>query len=308
MPTSTARSAWSSSRSIRSSAKVRLCEYEAWRGWRDREKPSRILGVARNLQSRRWPCVRHSHGRASGPGARGWPALSLGGNGIRPCRPYPVHACSWRRWDVEHHHVLGIEGCGRGHAGVGWAASLDDVSPSWITTIGVDGDRRTPSQGVMTSRADSRFSQPPAGCRRAPPAASGPPRSRSGARRRCGSPGRRWACQTTLAMGDPMAGRASDVGGTFAPSSSPCGHDRHEQRWGRAAAREPTSPCGAGSAPPSWDLRPRRKPPISGCARATDSLRSLCHAEPRPISDPLQRCWGEPGHLLLLVPALGVRA
>jgi len=36
------------------------------------------------------------------------------------------------------------------------------------------------------------------------------------------------------------AAPSADVGGTFAPSSSPCGHDRHEQRWGRAAAPEPT--------------------------------------------------------------------
>ena len=71
MPMSTARSVRSSSQSISSSAKVGSAGTRLDEDGAVARSHRGILGAARDLQSRRWPCVRHSDGRASSPGARG---------------------------------------------------------------------------------------------------------------------------------------------------------------------------------------------------------------------------------------------
>ena len=60
--------------------------------------------------------------------------------------------------------------------------------------------------------------------------------------------------------------------------------------------------------PRGIDLRPSCRPPTGRCVGPTHSLRSLRDAKVRSVNGPLRRCRREPGHLLLLVPALRVRA
>jgi hypothetical protein len=60
--------------------------------------------------------------------------------------------------------------------------------------------------------------------------------------------------------------------------------------------------------PRGIDLRPSCRPPTGRCVGRTYSLRSLRDAKARSVNGPLRRCRREPGHLLLLVSALGVRA
>ena len=60
--------------------------------------------------------------------------------------------------------------------------------------------------------------------------------------------------------------------------------------------------------PRGIDLRPSCRPPTGRCVGRTHSLRSLRDAKARSVNGPLHRCRREPGHLLLLVPPLRVRA
>ena len=60
--------------------------------------------------------------------------------------------------------------------------------------------------------------------------------------------------------------------------------------------------------PRGIDLRPSCRPPTGRCVGRTHSLRSLRDAKARSVNGPLRRSRREPGHLLLLVPPLRVRA
>ena len=60
--------------------------------------------------------------------------------------------------------------------------------------------------------------------------------------------------------------------------------------------------------PRGIDLRPSCRPPTGRCVGRTHSLRSMRDAKARSVNGPLRRCRREPGHLLLLVPPLRVRA
>jgi hypothetical protein len=71
----------------------------------------------------------------------------------------------------------------------------------------------------------------------------------------------------------------------------------------RHAARAPVR-----QRPRGIDLRPSCRPPTGRCVGPTHSLRSVRDAKARSVNGPLRRCRREPGHLLLLVPPLRVRA
>jgi len=60
--------------------------------------------------------------------------------------------------------------------------------------------------------------------------------------------------------------------------------------------------------PRGIDLRPSCRPPTGRCVGPTHSLGSLRDAKARLVNGPLRRCRPEPGHLLLLLPPLRVRA
>jgi hypothetical protein len=75
------------------------------------------------------------------------------------------------------------------------------------------------------------------------------------------------------------------------------------ERAGRHAARAPVR-----HRPRGIDLRPSCRPPTGRCVGPTHSLRLLRDAKARSINGPSRRCRCEPGHLLLLVPPLRVRA
>jgi hypothetical protein len=138
-------------------------------------------------------------------------------------------------------------------------------------------------------------------------------RSKSGSIRTCSSSelGPRMSTRSppTLALGSThmtrprSASRASASTFTRAiPLSS--GHLEGSGRRRRGVQRGlPVRPIAEGI-----DIRPSCRSPTGRCVGPTHSLGSLRDAKARSVNGPSRRCRREPGHLLLLVPPLRVRA